>query len=261
MKIMWTENLALDVEEIDDQHKELFNRVNILIDAYEQNKGKEEAAKILKFLEEYVIQHFSEEETLQIIFEYPYYKAHKELHKEFLADFIKLKSQFDRHGASSFLVVQIKEKLIDWLTHHITQIDKTFGNYLIAKIDSTINQPDNLSKKNMTICAIKCEQGKYQQQFQLFKEKFQQNSSLYQILEVEKGASIYELKKARRRLIIRWHPARAALKEKTYCENMLKYVDIAYKTLSNEVSRQEYDKNEALWFEKMGYTDFRTYAE
>ena len=55
MAIKWSPEYAIDVEIIDNQHKELFNAVNNLLEACSQGKGKEEAGKILQFLENYVV--------------------------------------------------------------------------------------------------------------------------------------------------------------------------------------------------------------
>ena len=42
MSIEWSNSLATGVTEIDDQHREIFNRVNRLSEACSEGKGKEE---------------------------------------------------------------------------------------------------------------------------------------------------------------------------------------------------------------------------
>ena len=64
MAIEWTEDLATGVPEIDAQHKELFSRINRLLEACNQGQGRAEVGKTLAFLEEYVLIHFSTEEKI-----------------------------------------------------------------------------------------------------------------------------------------------------------------------------------------------------
>lgn len=45
MAIEWTDELATGVNKIDNQHKELFKRINNLLDACNQGKGKDEVKK------------------------------------------------------------------------------------------------------------------------------------------------------------------------------------------------------------------------
>ena len=56
--IEWTADLATGVDEIDNQHKELFQRINNLLEACNHGKGKEEVKKVISFLEDYVITTF-----------------------------------------------------------------------------------------------------------------------------------------------------------------------------------------------------------
>lgn len=71
MAILWTPDLATKVDEIDSQHRELFKRINDLLDACNQGRGKEEVQKVIRFLEEYVATHFGEEEKYMEKYNYP----------------------------------------------------------------------------------------------------------------------------------------------------------------------------------------------
>ena len=46
MIIKWTQNLSVGVREIDDQHKELFKRINEMIYTMTQNNVKHEIMKV-----------------------------------------------------------------------------------------------------------------------------------------------------------------------------------------------------------------------
>ena len=76
---MWSDNLKIGVLIIDNQHKELCNRIDNLFNACKVGRGRNEISKTLEFLETYTIKHFSDEEKLQLNSTYPKYKEHKKL--------------------------------------------------------------------------------------------------------------------------------------------------------------------------------------
>jgi hemerythrin len=130
MAVEWREDLATGNLEIDDQHKELFRRFNILLDSCRQGKGKDEVCRLLLFLGDYVRSHFAAEEQLQIRHTYPGFRAHKEQHDKFIDDFRKLEDQLRTEGATFVLVIQTNQTLVDWLIRHISGTDKELANYL-----------------------------------------------------------------------------------------------------------------------------------
>ncbi|MHB8171886.1 MAG: bacteriohemerythrin [Thermincolia bacterium] len=133
MAIQWTQDLAVGVNEIDNQHKELFAKVNKLIEAMHQGKGKEEIGEVVSFLEKYVIEHFGTEEKLMTKHNYPNFTAHKGHHNEFIKDFNALKKEFEFKAANTFLVIQIQRRVVDWLIDHIGKVDKELGKFLQNK--------------------------------------------------------------------------------------------------------------------------------
>ena len=130
MSVEWNEDLATGIGVIDNQHKEIFRRINALIDACKSGKGKDAVADILSFLESYVLEHFAAEEKIQRDFIYPGYKEHKAMHDAFMTDVAMLKQQFAEKGPSLIMVLTTKEVVVDWLLHHIMKVDRQLGDYL-----------------------------------------------------------------------------------------------------------------------------------
>jgi len=133
MAVQWTENLAVGVDEIDDQHKGIFSRVNNLLSAMAQGKGREEVGKVLTYLANYVVKHFKAEEDLMSKNNYAGYPAQKAEHMQFIKDFSGLKREFETNGVTSHLVIQTQRQLCDWLTKHIGNEDKKLGTFLRMK--------------------------------------------------------------------------------------------------------------------------------
>ncbi len=130
LMIEWDPTLATGVTEIDRQHRELFSRINGLFDACKSGEGRDEAEKMLLFLESYVIEHFSYEEASMISTGYPHYLTHRTAHEKFRNDIEDLKKLFAAEGATSLFVVRINKKVVGWLTQHIKRVDREYGLFL-----------------------------------------------------------------------------------------------------------------------------------
>ncbi len=130
MAIEWTEDLAVGVEIIDDQHKELYQRINRLLEACSQSKGREVVGETIKFLEDYVVTHFGQEEGYMQKYNYPDYLKHKGYHGEFIKSFGELKSKFETDGPGPHIVIMTNRVVVGWLNSHIRNVDKLLGAYL-----------------------------------------------------------------------------------------------------------------------------------
>ena len=132
--LQWDPNLSVGVAEIDDQHKELFTRINSLRSAMSEGKGRSEISRTTRFLEEYVVIHFGTEEKYMSRYNYPEYAAHRAKHAEFVHDFADLKKKLEQlesqQAITSFLVIDLQRRLVEWLLNHIGKVDKALGFFL-----------------------------------------------------------------------------------------------------------------------------------
>ncbi len=131
----WTENLSTGNETIDDQHKELFLRINDLVLAVHNSVCKYKISDVIKFLDEYISFHFGEEEHLMQGRSYPGYKAHKAQHEKFKRNFVRLKKDLmkldgGKKPGSYGLSVRTNQIVVDWILEHIAQVDKKLGEFL-----------------------------------------------------------------------------------------------------------------------------------
>jgi len=126
MLFVWNKSLEVGNDEIDNQHKEIFKRVNKLLSAMADGSGKETIGKLIEFLTEYVVSHFDAEENLMQKYNYTEYWQHKMLHRLLATDVFCIKQEFEGRGASSELVIQIQKKVCNWLKEHISTEDKKF---------------------------------------------------------------------------------------------------------------------------------------
>jgi len=130
MPIDWKQDLETGIEEIDNQHRSIFDKINVLMEAVQARRGKEEVGKTIDFLGDYVVTHFAAEEKFMAVRQYPNLAAHRAAHILFLNDFQILKGQFDREGASLSLVFSVQRQVVDWLFEHIRGTDKAMAAYV-----------------------------------------------------------------------------------------------------------------------------------
>jgi hemerythrin len=133
MAIKWHESLSVGVPEIDEQHQELFRRLNQLLEACNQGKGKESVRELVNFLQAYVVEHFATEERLQKQHAFPGYAEHRTKHAEFIRTAGELKFTLEEQGPTLPFIIAVNKTVVDWLAQHISKMDKEFGRFLATK--------------------------------------------------------------------------------------------------------------------------------
>jgi hemerythrin len=133
MTVQWTSDLSTQVNAIDDQHRELFRQLDLLLKAWQDGKGREDVEKILGFLDDYVSYHFRTEERFMEQHNYSSTPAHKAQHGVFIRSFQRLKERYFRTGADAGLIEETNELLVDWFVKHVKYSDKAFGLFLKMK--------------------------------------------------------------------------------------------------------------------------------
>lgn len=132
MIFQWSDRLSVGVEEIDIQHKELFNIINKLLDT--QSQDSEPVESVFGFLEKYVEVHFALEENYMERFNYPEIHRHEEEHTVFWENFAEIRADFNEEGITGEVADKIQDQLCDWLVKHILKIDMELGVFLKTKL-------------------------------------------------------------------------------------------------------------------------------
>jgi len=127
---IWDDSYKLGNEKVDNQHRQLFDIVNSLVLSCTNGSSTEKIRHTLDFLVNYTVQHFNDEEALQIECNYPEYEMHKEIHENFKLKVVDLVNRFNESGCSSGLCNDIKTIVLKWLTNHILYEDKKIGEFI-----------------------------------------------------------------------------------------------------------------------------------
>ena len=125
--IEWDEKFSVNVKEIDDQHKGLFQIINDLNDAVSAGKAQDSIEATVHKMIEYAKVHFRTEEKYMIKYNYKDYAEHKVEHDKFSLKVLEMNS---RLKAEVYVMSsEITRFLKDWLTNHILVTDKKYGPY------------------------------------------------------------------------------------------------------------------------------------
>jgi hemerythrin len=127
----WSDKFAVNILEIDAQHKRLIELINMLYDAMKQGKGKDVLGKVLADLVTYTVYHFSTEEKLFQKFGYPEYEVHKKEHDNLTLKAKDLKEKFNQ--GKTMITIEVMNFLKDWLNNHILNSDTQYGPFLNSK--------------------------------------------------------------------------------------------------------------------------------
>ena len=126
--LLWLEDYETGNEQIDSEHKQLFQLTEKLINADFSDRG----AKIhtaVNFLTDYVLKHFGHEEGLMAECTYPKTAEHKQEHIDLQEIVGKLKERIANEGETIKLSRAVNDSIVSWLTGHIMGSDKALADY------------------------------------------------------------------------------------------------------------------------------------
>jgi len=130
LDITWSKEYELGNEFVDSQHKRLFELVVNLSKSCHEGEDINTLSETLDFLLQYTVQHFSDEESLQLKYNFPEYDYHKKLHEDFEATVSEKVSEFKEKGSTKDLSDTVNDFVVTWLLNHILKEDMKIGAYI-----------------------------------------------------------------------------------------------------------------------------------
>ena len=132
---MWNEKFNIGVEVVDKAHARLFRMIGKLMDLAGYEMDSQNACKeSIRFLEDYTMTHFSEEEAYMRSIRFKGYHKHKKLHDEFRDNtLVSLKKYLKSSDYSPMAVEHFLNVMVGWLTGHIMVEDQAIMGNVTAK--------------------------------------------------------------------------------------------------------------------------------
>jgi hemerythrin len=125
--VEWRDGFKINIQQVDDEHRHLFALVKAL--------NLNTVERTLEELLDYVVTHFSNEQTLMEQSGYPAFEQHLKLHEEFgahVADFLGSGDAWSEER-----IQDLRRFLNKWLIGHIMTHDLRFGKWYAANAGQT----------------------------------------------------------------------------------------------------------------------------
>lgn len=127
--LKWNDDYRTGFEEIDEQHKLLFQMSDDYQIALNAGEGEASYGLLLTAMQLYIRVHFAAEEKCMFRHKCPAGPANKAAHLMFTSNFKDKRAAFDRDGFSEADARATMTFLDKWLAEHIAQIDTKLRPY------------------------------------------------------------------------------------------------------------------------------------
>jgi hemerythrin-like metal-binding protein len=124
----WSDNLLVNIPEIDRQHKHLIELINRLDNSARVYIGSQEALDVLKELVSFLQYHFRDEEEAMTAYNYPVIEDHLAIHEKMLTAVMQVKVRFESGELSS--LSNLAAYLHCWLEKHIEGYDQDYARHI-----------------------------------------------------------------------------------------------------------------------------------
>lgn len=124
MPIPWTQDLSVNVKEIDAQHRHFLELLNKTYDVFKGKLDKTELEKMLKELLDYTWMHFQTEEKYFDDFGYELAEKHKAEHRKLEAQVNEFNQRIGIEGIE--IVGELMDFLENWLVFHLEAHDRKY---------------------------------------------------------------------------------------------------------------------------------------
>ena len=134
-EVMEWRDISTGVETIDEHNMRLVSMTKKLVAAIKEQSCKHIIGDIIRFLEDYGVNHSVAEEVYMLYCGYPKYLSHKRQHNQFIDDVANLKKDYLNPApgiecASYELSVEANRLMTDWALEHIAVEDKELGVFI-----------------------------------------------------------------------------------------------------------------------------------
>jgi hemerythrin-like metal-binding protein len=129
--IQCNETLQVGVRKFDEEHTRLVEIINRFHAAVKAGEGGAVIQSNLEELSEFARMHFTNEEAILALHEYPELEEHRTIHNNLLDQLGRL----DKKTVSDSITSQYEllQFMLDWLMNHTRDVDRKYGPFLNSK--------------------------------------------------------------------------------------------------------------------------------
>ncbi len=126
----WSDEYATGAEEIDGQHKMIFQMAEDFRAALDEGRGEGVYEGLLRSLDLYVRTHFTYEEACMTRYLCPAAQANAEAHGRFVETLTLFKQSYARNGFDRADARNLVDTLDHWMANHIARVDVKLKGYV-----------------------------------------------------------------------------------------------------------------------------------
>lgn len=130
--IVWTPEMSVQIDEIDEQHKKLIDIANRLLEKIKADEANSIISSIISDLHDYTSYHFETEEKYFIECGYKDAAIHAQQHAIFISKIKSFQRKFEKNDLE--ISDKVLEYLRKWFVDHIIGSDKKYVPLLTEKL-------------------------------------------------------------------------------------------------------------------------------
>lgn len=126
-KFIWNDKLIIGVNEMDNEHKVLVEKINSLVEELEAQYTRKDTPKLMSSfsdLANYTIKHFKDEEAFMQSIAYPQLASHKKIHEKLLNQVGAYGEKIQKGNLNDKELISF---LRNWLISHIMGVDTQYA--------------------------------------------------------------------------------------------------------------------------------------
>lgn len=124
----WRNEYSLGIVEIDSQHKQLIGHFGTIEEAIRQGQSWSSIYFLVAELRDFARFHFTCEEALMRLFDFPDLRLHAAEH----AHFFKVLAEIEKNSINKAIERELVEFLRVWMTKHIVGSDRGFAQHVLS---------------------------------------------------------------------------------------------------------------------------------
>ncbi|MFQ3295149.1 MAG: hemerythrin-like metal-binding protein [Natrialbaceae archaeon] len=146
--IEWSDDqFGVGIERVDEQHRRLFELLNELYEAMEEDEGEEAVGDVIAELEDYTYYHFEDEESYMDECGFAdecegCFLAQENAHRGFEQEVSELRELYESDDAA--VQMQTLRFLRTWVAEHVAGMDQQIGTFMEEG-------PDDLKPMEMSV--------------------------------------------------------------------------------------------------------------
>jgi hemerythrin-like metal-binding protein len=127
-RLTWNTSWETGIPKIDEQHKRLFEQLDVLMNAVIEGGEDDPTPDLLAFLVIYVEAHFRDEESAMTASNYPGKEGHEAIHQGLRDEVAQFMTRYQ--SDPKVLTQDVLGFLVHWLIDHISQEDQRLADHL-----------------------------------------------------------------------------------------------------------------------------------